>query len=85
MFWVASRSLSSAALWLAITRLYLREFGYRYNGPPTAADLLVDLAECLFQLGDQPVDTSPGFIVGDASRHLAIFHDLHFEFYALVF
>jgi hypothetical protein len=53
--------------------------------PPTAAALLVDLPELLFQFSDQPVYTFLGFIVRDASRYLAIFHNLHFEFYTLVF
>jgi hypothetical protein len=53
--------------------------------PPTAAVLIVNLTELLFQFNDQAFYTLLGFIVRDASRHLAIFHDLHFEFYTLVF
>jgi hypothetical protein len=53
--------------------------------PPTEAALLVNLAELPFQFSDQPIYTLLGFIVRDASRHLAIFHDLHFEFYTLIF
>jgi hypothetical protein len=55
------------------------------KSPPIVAALLVDLPELLFQFSDQSVYTLLGFIVRDASRHLAIFHDLHFEFYTLVF
>jgi hypothetical protein len=46
---------------------------------------LVDLAELLFQFGDQRIYALSGLVVRSRQlRHLAILHDLHFEFHALV-
>jgi hypothetical protein len=47
--------------------------------------LLVDLAEFLFQFGDQGQDALFGLLIrGCPHRQLAILHDLHFEFDAFV-
>jgi hypothetical protein len=46
--------------------------------------LPIDLAELLFQFGDQFVEAFPRQVIR-RPRELAGFHDLHFEFYTLVF
>jgi len=51
----------------------------------SVAGLLVDLAQFPLQFRDQLIDALLGLGIRRLSRQVPIFHDLHFEFYSLVF
>jgi hypothetical protein len=51
----------------------------------TEAALLVDFAQLPLQFRDHLIDALLGLGVRRLSRQVPIFHDLHFEFYSLVF
>jgi hypothetical protein len=59
----------------------------RISKPLDQTLLLINLAQFLLQLRDQPAYALRSFIVrrGHLSRKQAVFHDLHFEFYSVIF
>ena len=63
----------------------IREGGVKVNRPPTEAVLFVDLAELLFQFGNQSVYALRGVSVGRLPRQRTVLDDLDCKHNTLVF